>query len=160
METLSDAEVLSTMTNVLRTLTGNPHLPTPRSVLRSCWHSAPYTRGSYSYVAVGSSGEDIDTLAQPLPEDASDPRVRAWRVIVWDLGRLQGKMGGAVACAQGAQSSVQGHLGPVVWNGETGWENTSSLKLGRCGLQDASQNPLGMGHFPKASGTHSISRYT
>lgn len=193
METLSDAEVLSTMTNVLRTLTGtrsptspippcagrgpegrglcpalrcaplptgNPHLPTPRSVLRSCWHSAPYTRGSYSYVAVGSSGEDIDTLAQPLPEDASDPRVRAWRVIVWDLGRLQGKMGGAVACAQGAQSSVQGHLGPVVWNGETGWENTSSLKLGRCGLQDASQNPLGMGHFPKASGTHSISQYT
>uniref|UniRef100_A0A8C9EV06 Peroxisomal N(1)-acetyl-spermine/spermidine oxidase n=1 Tax=Pavo cristatus TaxID=9049 RepID=A0A8C9EV06_PAVCR len=69
METLSDAEVLSTMTHVLRTLTGNPHLPTPRSVLRSCWHSTPYTRGSYSYVAVGSSGEDIDALAQPLPED-------------------------------------------------------------------------------------------
>ncbi|XP_031458405.1 peroxisomal N(1)-acetyl-spermine/spermidine oxidase isoform X2 [Phasianus colchicus] len=74
METLSDAEVLSTMTHVLRTLTGNPHLPMPCSVLRSCWHSAPYTRGSYSYVAVGSSGEDIDILAQPLPEDASDPR--------------------------------------------------------------------------------------
>ncbi|XP_021237501.1 peroxisomal N(1)-acetyl-spermine/spermidine oxidase isoform X1 [Numida meleagris] len=107
METLSDAEVLSTMTHVLRMLTGtqsptsptppcegrspegwglcpalscapwptgNPHLPTPRSVLRSRWHSAPYTRGSYSYVAVGSSGEDIDMLAQPLPEDASDPR--------------------------------------------------------------------------------------
>ncbi|OXB75324.1 UNVERIFIED_CONTAM: hypothetical protein H355_008630 [Colinus virginianus] len=74
METLSDGEVLSTMTHVLRTLTGNPHLPTPRSMLRSRWHSAPYIRGSYSYVAVGSSGEDIDTLAQPLPEDTSDPR--------------------------------------------------------------------------------------
>ncbi|NWW72768.1 PAOX oxidase, partial [Climacteris rufus] len=74
METLSDAEVLSTMTHVLRTLTGNPSLPAPRSVLRSRWHSAPYTRGSYSYVAVGSSGDDIDVLAQPLPEDPRDPR--------------------------------------------------------------------------------------
>ncbi|NXI48221.1 PAOX oxidase, partial [Galbula dea] len=74
METLSDAEVLSTMTCVLRTVTGNPCLPTPRRVLRSQWHSSPYTRGSYSYVAVGSSGDDIDVLAQPLPEDPKDPR--------------------------------------------------------------------------------------
>ncbi|KAM6347305.1 peroxisomal N(1)-acetyl-spermine/spermidine oxidase isoform 2-T2 [Alca torda] len=74
MEMLSDEEVLGTMTRLLRTLTGNPHLPTPRSVLRSRWHSAPYTRGSYSYVAVGSSGDDIDALAQPLPEDPEDPR--------------------------------------------------------------------------------------
>ncbi|NXW65711.1 PAOX oxidase, partial [Eurystomus gularis] len=74
METLSDMEVLSTMTRVLRTLTGNPCLPAPRSVLRSQWRSTPYTRGSYSYVAVGSSGDDIDVLAQPLPEDPEDPR--------------------------------------------------------------------------------------
>ncbi|XP_052654644.1 peroxisomal N(1)-acetyl-spermine/spermidine oxidase isoform X2 [Harpia harpyja] len=74
METLSDAEVLGTMTHVLRTLTGNPRLPAPRSVLRSRWHSASYTRGSYSYVAVGSSGDDIDVLAQPLPEDPKDSR--------------------------------------------------------------------------------------
>ncbi|NXY80654.1 PAOX oxidase, partial [Glareola pratincola] len=74
METLSDEEVLGTMTRLLRTLTGNPRLPSPRSVLRSRWHSAPYTRGSYSYVAVGSSGDDIDALAQPLPEDPEDPR--------------------------------------------------------------------------------------
>ncbi|XP_009951263.1 PREDICTED: peroxisomal N(1)-acetyl-spermine/spermidine oxidase, partial [Leptosomus discolor] len=74
METLSDTEVLGTMTHVLRTLTGNPCLPAPRSMLRSRWHSAPYTRGSYTYVAVGSSGDDIDVLAQPLPEDPEDPR--------------------------------------------------------------------------------------
>ncbi|XP_066180411.1 peroxisomal N(1)-acetyl-spermine/spermidine oxidase [Sylvia atricapilla] len=74
METLSDAEVLSAMTRVLRTMTGNPDLPAPKSVLRSRWRSAPYTLGSYSYVAVGSSGEDIDVLAQPLPEDPRDPR--------------------------------------------------------------------------------------
>ncbi|XP_009331058.1 PREDICTED: peroxisomal N(1)-acetyl-spermine/spermidine oxidase, partial [Pygoscelis adeliae] len=77
METLSDAEVLGTMTRVLRMLTGNQRLPAPRSVLRSRWHSAPYTRGSYSYVAIGSSGDDIDVLAQPLPEDPEDPRPAA-----------------------------------------------------------------------------------
>ncbi|CAM4580953.1 peroxisomal N(1)-acetyl-spermine/spermidine oxidase isoform X1 [Lepidochelys kempii] len=73
METLSDAEVLTALTDVIRRLAGNPHLAPPKKVLRSQWHSAPYTRGSYSYVAVGSSGNDIDALAQPLPEDAADP---------------------------------------------------------------------------------------
>ncbi|XP_010126710.1 PREDICTED: peroxisomal N(1)-acetyl-spermine/spermidine oxidase-like, partial [Chlamydotis macqueenii] len=74
MEMLSDAKVLTTMTHLLRTLMGNPCLPAPRSILRSRWHSAPYTQGSYSYVAVGSSGDDIDALAQPLPEDLEDPQ--------------------------------------------------------------------------------------
>uniref|UniRef100_A0A8B9XQR3 Peroxisomal N(1)-acetyl-spermine/spermidine oxidase n=1 Tax=Bos mutus grunniens TaxID=30521 RepID=A0A8B9XQR3_BOSMU len=69
METLSDEDVLRSLTQVLRRVTGNPQLPAPRSMLRSCWHSAPYTRGSYSYVAVGSSGDDMDRLAQPLPSD-------------------------------------------------------------------------------------------
>lgn len=54
---------------------GNPQLPAPRSMLRSCWHSAPYTRGSYSYVAVGSSGDDMDRLAQPLPSDGKGAQV-------------------------------------------------------------------------------------
>ncbi|XP_050816155.1 peroxisomal N(1)-acetyl-spermine/spermidine oxidase [Gopherus flavomarginatus] len=74
METLSDAAVLTALTDVIHKLTGNPHLAPPKKVMRSQWHSAPYTRGSYSYVAVGSSGDDIDALAQPLPEDAADPR--------------------------------------------------------------------------------------
>ncbi|KAF7234621.1 Peroxisomal N(1)-acetyl-spermine/spermidine oxidase [Varanus komodoensis] len=71
METLTDAEVLTALTQVFRKATGNPHLKPPKSILRSKWHSEPYTRGSYSYVAVGSCGEDIDALAQPLPEEAS-----------------------------------------------------------------------------------------
>ncbi|XP_068114123.1 peroxisomal N(1)-acetyl-spermine/spermidine oxidase-like [Hyperolius riggenbachi] len=69
METLSDEEVLSTMTSLLRQFTGNPNLPSPISMKRSKWHSQPYTVGSYSHVAVGSSGTDIDNLAKPLPED-------------------------------------------------------------------------------------------
>ncbi|XP_062070569.1 peroxisomal N(1)-acetyl-spermine/spermidine oxidase [Lepus europaeus] len=76
METLSDEEVLTTLTHVLRRATGNPELPAPKSVLRSRWHSAPYTRGSYSYVAVGSTGDDIDLLAQPLPADSAGAQLQ------------------------------------------------------------------------------------
>ncbi|XP_075466395.1 peroxisomal N(1)-acetyl-spermine/spermidine oxidase [Ascaphus truei] len=69
METLTDAEILSSMTAMLRQFTGNPQLRPPISVLCSRWRSEVYSRGSYSYVAVGSSGRDVDILAQPLPEE-------------------------------------------------------------------------------------------
>ncbi|GAB1292857.1 Peroxisomal N(1)-acetyl-spermine/spermidine oxidase [Apodemus speciosus] len=71
METLSDEEVLLSLTQVLRRMTGNPQLPAAKSVRRSRWYSAPYTRGSYSYVAVGSTGDDLDLMAQPLPADGT-----------------------------------------------------------------------------------------
>ncbi|XP_044153797.1 peroxisomal N(1)-acetyl-spermine/spermidine oxidase-like isoform X2 [Bufo gargarizans] len=69
METLTDEEILSTMTDFFRKFTGDPELPPPISMVRSQWHSQPYTGGSYSYVAVGSSGIDVDNLAEPLPTD-------------------------------------------------------------------------------------------
>ncbi|XP_060096973.1 peroxisomal N(1)-acetyl-spermine/spermidine oxidase [Heteronotia binoei] len=74
MESLTDAEVLRDLMQMLRRMTGNPHLAPPKNILRSKWHSEPFTRGSYSYVALDSSGDDIDALALPLPEDASDPK--------------------------------------------------------------------------------------
>ncbi|KAJ0799679.1 putative non-specific polyamine oxidase [Helianthus annuus] len=42
-------------------------------VLKSKWASDPLFLGSYSYVAVGSSGCDIDTLAEPLNTSGSHP---------------------------------------------------------------------------------------
>ncbi|EEF48065.1 probable polyamine oxidase 5 [Ricinus communis] len=36
-------------------------------VLKSRWGNDPLFLGSYSYVAVGSSGDDMDKLAEPLP---------------------------------------------------------------------------------------------
>ncbi|CAL0320299.1 unnamed protein product [Lupinus luteus] len=38
-------------------------------VLKSKWGSDPLFLGSYSYVAVGSSGDDLDIMAEPLPKD-------------------------------------------------------------------------------------------
>ncbi|XWS17404.1 hypothetical protein CRYUN_Cryun33cG0064400 [Craigia yunnanensis] len=40
-------------------------------VLKSKWGSDPLFLGSYSYVAVGSSGVDLDTMAEPLPKVGS-----------------------------------------------------------------------------------------
>ncbi|KAL6974536.1 spermine oxidase [Sarracenia purpurea var. burkii] len=41
-------------------------------VLKSKWGYDPLFLGSYSYVAVGSSGDDLDTLAVPLPKNSSN----------------------------------------------------------------------------------------
>ena len=40
-------------------------------VLTSRWGTDPLFLGSYSYVAVGSSGDDLDTMAEPLPKDST-----------------------------------------------------------------------------------------
>merc|ERR1712129_345866 len=46
-----------------------PALPQPVGLVRSSWGSHPVFKGSYSFVAVGSSGEDIDELASPEGDD-------------------------------------------------------------------------------------------
>ncbi|KAF1875728.1 hypothetical protein Lal_00006358 [Lupinus albus] len=38
-------------------------------VLKTKWGTDPLFLGSYSYVAVGSSGDDLDAMAEPLPKD-------------------------------------------------------------------------------------------
>ncbi|XVE70604.1 hypothetical protein DITRI_Ditri10aG0084700 [Diplodiscus trichospermus] len=40
-------------------------------VLKSKWGGDPLFLGSYSFVAVGSSGDDLDTMAEPLPKIGS-----------------------------------------------------------------------------------------
>ncbi|KAA8523245.1 hypothetical protein F0562_009668 [Nyssa sinensis] len=40
-------------------------------VLKSRWGTDPLFLGSYSYVAVGSSSDDLDNLAEPLPQNTS-----------------------------------------------------------------------------------------
>ncbi|CAM0882359.1 unnamed protein product [Alopecurus aequalis] len=50
-----------------------------KRIKRSGWAADPLFLGSYSYVAVGSSGEDLDRMAEPLPRgtepDLTPPRV-------------------------------------------------------------------------------------
>ncbi|GJM93375.1 hypothetical protein PR202_ga09924 [Eleusine coracana subsp. coracana] len=71
LESLPDDEVVR---GVHATL--DAFLPSSRwrvkRVKRSAWATDPLFLGSYSYVAVGSSGEDLDTMAEPLPRAEDD----------------------------------------------------------------------------------------
>lgn len=66
MEMLSTTEVADICTNILRRFLNDPFVPTPKGCLRTSWHSQPFTRGSYTAMAVGASQMDIETLADPL----------------------------------------------------------------------------------------------
>jgi lysine-specific histone demethylase 1 len=40
--------------------------PQPRDTLVTRWKNDPWARGSYSFVAVGASGNDYDLLSAPV----------------------------------------------------------------------------------------------
>ncbi|KAH7276608.1 hypothetical protein KP509_39G014400 [Ceratopteris richardii] len=80
MEYLSDEEILDGIVQMLISfrLADINEKQVLRSmfkgVLRSQWGTNPLCRGSYSFVAVGSSGRDIDDLAKPLPEASQNAK--------------------------------------------------------------------------------------
>ncbi|PHT73535.1 putative polyamine oxidase 5 [Capsicum annuum] len=43
-------------------------------VLKCKWGTDPLFLGSYTHIAVGSSGDDLDSMAEPLPEKSGDGR--------------------------------------------------------------------------------------
>lgn len=54
-------------------------LSQPKETVVSRWRADPWARGSYSYVAAGSSGNDYDLMAQPItpgPAIPGAPQVR------------------------------------------------------------------------------------
>ncbi|XP_062375431.1 peroxisomal N(1)-acetyl-spermine/spermidine oxidase-like isoform X2 [Sardina pilchardus] len=73
MESLSETEVLNTVTQVLRRFTGIPTL-SPSRILRSQWFHDEFTCGSYSYLATGCSARDTQHLAEPLPTEHTHSR--------------------------------------------------------------------------------------
>ncbi|GLU10048.1 hypothetical protein SLE2022_268760 [Rubroshorea leprosula] len=92
LETLTDEQIIDGVSTTLCSFLSHPHQErNPNShelcngnvksfenlsgvglkfskVLKSKWGSDPLFLGSYSYVAVGSSGADLDTMAEPLPK--------------------------------------------------------------------------------------------
>ncbi|CAH0553813.1 unnamed protein product [Brassicogethes aeneus] len=77
METLHNDVVAKTCTNILRKFLCDPYIPKPKTCVCTSWASQPYTRGSYTAIAVGASQIDIECLAQPLymDDDESKPVV-------------------------------------------------------------------------------------
>ncbi|KAL6125019.1 hypothetical protein ACLB2K_077527 [Fragaria x ananassa] len=91
LESLKDEEIVNGVTATISSFLSKPHKKEKENshshlgnrhvnhdeensqvkfskVLKTQWGSDPLFLGSYSYVAVGSSGEDLDILAEPLPK--------------------------------------------------------------------------------------------
>lgn len=66
IEKLPDLEVLTEVTNLLRTLLKNDSIPYPTSMLRSNWSSLACYLGGRPYFSTGSTINDVLTLAEPL----------------------------------------------------------------------------------------------
>ncbi|OEL36374.1 putative polyamine oxidase 5 [Dichanthelium oligosanthes] len=66
LESLPDDEVIRGVQATVDSFLPAPRLRVKR-IKRSGWVTGPLFLGSYSYVAVGSSGEDLDRMAEPLP---------------------------------------------------------------------------------------------
>ncbi|XP_065341084.1 lysine-specific histone demethylase 1A isoform X3 [Cloeon dipterum] len=66
MENVSDDVIVGRCIAVLKGIFGNANVPQPKETVVTRWRADPWSRGSYSFVAVGSSGNDYDILAAPV----------------------------------------------------------------------------------------------
>ncbi len=65
LEKKTDRQIVDRIMETLRMIYGND-IPYPTSYLITHWGIDPYSRGSFSYPRIGSSGEDYKVLAQPI----------------------------------------------------------------------------------------------
>ncbi|XP_071051181.1 lysine-specific histone demethylase 1A [Onthophagus taurus] len=66
MENVTDDVIVGRCIAVLRGIFGQSGVPQPKETVVTRWRADPWSRGSYSFVAVGSSGSDYDFLASPV----------------------------------------------------------------------------------------------
>jgi monoamine oxidase len=68
MEKWSDQQIIARIVEILNKTHGNQHqvVPEPVKYKITRWYSDPYSRGSYSFMKVGSTMNDVNTLAEPV----------------------------------------------------------------------------------------------
>ncbi|XP_013138247.1 PREDICTED: lysine-specific histone demethylase 1A [Papilio polytes] len=66
MENVTDDVIVGRCIAVLKSIFGHAAVPQPKECVVTRWRADPFARGSYSFVAVGSSGTDYDLLAAPV----------------------------------------------------------------------------------------------
>ncbi|KAJ8716683.1 hypothetical protein PYW07_003310 [Mythimna separata] len=74
METLSNEEISTTCTKILRKFLNDPFIPEPQKCVCTSWKKQPFTRGSYTAIGVGASQSDIESIAQPLFRNVHDKK--------------------------------------------------------------------------------------
>ena len=65
-ESASDEELKTRAVEILKAMHPGVNVPEPVACTVSRWASELYSKGSYSYVAVGASGDDYDRLSIPV----------------------------------------------------------------------------------------------
>ncbi|XP_041980165.1 lysine-specific histone demethylase 1A [Aricia agestis] len=75
MENVTDDVIVGRCIAVLKSIFGHAAVPQPKECVVTRWRADPFARGSYSFVAVGSSGTDYDLLAAPVPDANGDNRM-------------------------------------------------------------------------------------
>jgi len=65
-EKMSDSEIVESCVGVLRKMFPQETVPAPLGSRVSRWGADPFAQMSYSYAAVGSSGEDYDVMADDI----------------------------------------------------------------------------------------------
>lgn len=63
-----DAEIIGRCVTTLRRMFPGKEVPEPIKYVVSRWGDDPFAQMSYSYAAVGSSGDDYDALAEEVEE--------------------------------------------------------------------------------------------
>jgi monoamine oxidase len=66
VEARDEREVVADVVGVLRRIYGAERVRDPLRSTVTKWRSDPFALGSYSYIAVGATGADIDALAEPV----------------------------------------------------------------------------------------------
>ncbi|XP_016367152.1 spermine oxidase-like isoform X2 [Sinocyclocheilus rhinocerous] len=66
VETMTDDELSTAITDHLKMFFGRSNIPQPKSILCTKWRSNKFIKGSYAFLPVGVDGQVMDTLAQPL----------------------------------------------------------------------------------------------
>lgn len=66
LEDVSDEIIVGSAIAVLKGIFGSSAVPQPKESVVTRWKSDEWSRGSYSYVAAGSSGNDYDLMASPV----------------------------------------------------------------------------------------------
>jgi lysine-specific histone demethylase 1 len=72
MEKVADDVIVGRCLTVLKNIFGNGCVTQPKETVVTRWRADPWSRGSYSFVATGSSGEDLDVLSAPIAGDGSE----------------------------------------------------------------------------------------
>ncbi|XP_026733918.1 possible lysine-specific histone demethylase 1-like [Trichoplusia ni] len=75
MENVTDDVIVGRCIAVLKSIFGHAAVPQPKECVVTRWRADPFARGSYSFVAVGSSGTDYDLLAAPVPGSPGENRL-------------------------------------------------------------------------------------